>query len=198
MSKSLELAAARQKLTTFGHRFRVTKITNLLPDLELGAAAERDGSGREWDVGPSIAVQLPILDMGQARRAEARTLIKQAQDEYRGLAIKIRSRARRARARLRQARSVVQAYRKEILPLRREILQQTLRQYNAMQVGVLQLILAKQQQVLAGQQYIKALRNYWWARVGTDSILTGRLPSDAESNIDALGGQSITSNRGGH
>jgi hypothetical protein len=37
-------------------------------------------------------------------------------------------------------------------------------QYNAMQIGVFDLLRAKQEEVNAGREYVEALRDYWVAR----------------------------------
>jgi len=196
VKKSLDLAAAKQKLTTLLRRFGVTRITSVLPELAVGASSERDEGA--WDAGPSIALPIPIFDFGQAKRAQGRAQIAQGRDAYRALVVEVRSRAQRAAVQLRTAREMAQLYRKELLPLTRTILDQTLRQYNAMQFGVLQLIQAKQQQISLGQQYIETLQAYWLARAVVDSLLAGKLPSESGSAGNTTTGVSVGRNKGGH
>lgn len=196
VKKSLDLAAAKQKLTTLLRRFGVTRITSVLPELAVGASSERDEGA--WDAGPSIALPIPIFDFGQAKRAQGRAQIAQGRDAYRALEIEVRSQAQRAAMQLSTAREMAQLYRKELLPLTRTILDQTLRQYNAMQFGVLQLIQAKQQQISLGQQYIETLQAYWLARAVVDSLLAGKLPSESGSAGNTTTGVSVGRNKGGH
>lgn len=196
VERSLELKAAKQDLTTLERRYGVTKVTSVVGDVDVGAAAERDGG--EWDVGPSVELPIPIFDMGQARRAQARSLVDRARHRARALAVKIRSSARHAAARLTTARRAVRAYRKEILPLTRTILDQTLRQYNAMQVGVLRLIQAKQQQISAGRRYIQSLHAFWSARTQVETLLAGIMPHRADAAVATPSASAIGSNRGGH
>ena len=48
-------------------------------------------------------------------------------------------------------------------------------QYNAMQLGIFQLLQAKRQQINTGILYIETLRDYWLARTELEQILNGRL-----------------------
>ena len=68
-----------------------------------------------------------------------------------------------------------------------------------MQIGTPRLLLAKQQQIDAGRDYIQALYNYHVARVEFDQILNGRLilaaqvdaplsRGDGTVNVDTGGG----------
>ena len=58
----------------------------------------------------------------------------------------------------------------------RSILRETQLQYNAMQVGPLDLLRAKEQQIEAAGRYIDALREYWEAHADLTLLLAGRLP----------------------
>ena len=196
VANSLDLAIARQNLTTLGRRHGVTKVTSLIPELELGAEAERDE--REWSIGPAIALPIPIFDQGQARRASARSAIVKAQERYADLAIRIRSAARIERSRLLKARRTVEYYRKHILPLTAQILDRTLREYNAMQIGVFRLLDAKEQQIVAGQRYIEALRDYWISRARVEQLLNGRLPTETGDSAAVTAGSPGQPDKGGH
>ena len=59
--------------------------------------------------------------------------------------------------------------------MRARILDETLRQYNAMQLGVFQVLAAKRDQVQTGRAYVEALRDYWRTRAALDTVLAGRL-----------------------
>jgi cobalt-zinc-cadmium efflux system outer membrane protein len=63
-----------------------------------------------------------------------------------------------------------------MLPVRQRILRETALQYNAMQVGPLDVLRAKEQQVTAAERYIEALTSYWIARADLGIVLAGRLP----------------------
>ncbi len=62
--------------------------------------------------------------------------------------------------------------------MREQIIEHTQRQYNAMELGVFQLIVARRDQVRTAQEYVIALRDYSQARATLDLILAGRLVSE--------------------
>ncbi|MGI9385090.1 MAG: TolC family protein [Methyloligellaceae bacterium] len=176
IEKSLELAAARQKLITLAKTYRLTKAEAIIPDLEAGAEWERDDG--EEEKGPIFEVEVPIFDWGRARKAKARMEIVRARDEYTALAVKIRSAARLARAKLLTARKTTRYYQQSVLPQSRKLVTGSQRQYNAMQLGVFQLIQAKRRQIQAGQQYVEALSDYWKARARFALLMQGKLPGE--------------------
>ena len=51
----------------------------------------------------------------------------------------------------------------------------TLREYNAMQVGVFQLLQARREQLEGKRAYVRTLRDYWQARTTLEQLLAGRL-----------------------
>ena len=172
---SLELAAARSELLALGAAGRLENVEAWIQDFEVGGVAERDDG--EWEDGPAIALALPIFDWGMARDARNRAAVAQAQNRYRALHVEVATAARLASARLDKALHTVRFYQNAALPLRLRMLDQTQRQYNAMQVGLFDLLAAKRAQLAVGQAYIVALRDYWIARYAVDQLLAGRLPS---------------------
>lgn len=196
VANSLDLAMARQDIEAFGHRLGLAKDAALIPELDLGGQATWDRREQPaWDSGPTVSLPIPLLDQGQARVATAKAELQHRRQVYFALAVEVRSAAREARVQLVQARRTAEYYRTTILPLRSEILHETQLNYNAMQVGVFQLLLARQQQIDAGQRDIQALRDYWIARTNLDTILHGRLtmPSGAGNipssmNMPAMSG----------
>ena len=177
IEKSLDLAAGRQRLLTLAHQYGVDIATSIIPDLEIGLEVERGGAEREWGHGPSIGAVLPIFDQGQAKRATARMRIRKAQDMYWDTAVQVRSAARMVRANFKMARQQVRYYNKAVLPQTARILKATQLDVNAMQAGVFRLLLAKRDQIQAGQRYIQALQAYWQAVVQYKQLMSGRLPT---------------------
>lgn len=102
-------------------------------------------------------------------------MYRQSEARFRALAVKVRSEVRRARNHMLSARARVEYYRKVLLPLRGTIVEQTQLEYNAMLVGVFQLLQAKQAEIEAGRGYIEALRDYWIARAELEHAVGGRL-----------------------
>ena len=52
-------------------------------------------------------------------------------------------------------------------------------QYNAMSLGVFQLLQARRDQIRANTAYIGVLREYWNARLDLEQLARGSLPPDA-------------------
>lgn len=107
---------------------------------------------------------------------------------YRARAVGIRSAVRTAWNELMIADQQVKHYQNVLLPLREQIIEETQRQYNAMDLGVFQLIAARRDQVRTAQEYVIALREYWHARATMDQILAGRLVSIEGGLGDAIPG----------
>ena len=61
-----------------------------------------------------------------------------------------------------------------MLPLRQKVVEETQLQYNAMLVGVFQLLQAKREQIEAGARHIDQLRECWIARTNVEELLAGR------------------------
>jgi outer membrane protein, heavy metal efflux system len=176
VAASLDLAVAAQRIVTAGRTLGIDESVALLPELELGVEAKREHG--EWLVGPALALPIPLFDRGQARIARTRAELRQQQERYAALAVEIRSIARQAQGQLTAAEEIAGHYRRTILPLRQRIVGEAQLQYNAMQIGLPDLLRAREQQIEAGGRYIQALFDYWiaWARI--DQLLAGRAPHD--------------------
>jgi cobalt-zinc-cadmium efflux system outer membrane protein len=119
---------------------------------------------------------IPLFDQGQARTGRAAAELRRAQQEYYALAVKIRSISRALRDRAQGARDRASYYRDIMLPLHERIVNEAQLQYNAMQLGPIQLLRAREQQIETGAAYVEALRDYWLARAELAQLLSGRLP----------------------
>ena len=178
VERSLDLGATRLEVTQAARNVGIAAPFGLLPEAELGVSAEREPEG-EWAVGPAFSLPIPLFNQGQPAVASAQAGLRRAQAVYAARAVEVRSRARAAHATVAAARDQADYYAKVILPLRQRIVRQTQLQYNAMQVGTFQLLVAKQQQIDAGNAYIRALRDYWLARSELEQILNGHTPASA-------------------
>ena len=201
VAKSIELAALRQKIITLGYKHQLTSRKALIPDIGIGAEYERTGEGaeeREHEAGPVFDVTLPLFDQGQAKRARGIMEIRQAQDQYWAMGVRVRSAARLARVELLTAKKTVTYYERAILPQQVRLLTATTRQYNAMQEDVLRLIRAKREQIQAGRGYIDALRAYWRARSNYQQLKSGRLPDGGGDAIMVASAGAGGGEEGGH
>jgi len=174
LNRSVDLLNARQRLVSAGEQLGLNKATALIPESHMGALGERtDGA---WEVGPVLEFPIPLFDQGQARTGRAAAELRRAQQEYYALAIRIRSMSRAVRDRMEGARDRASYYRDILLPLQERIVNESQLQYNAMQLGPIQLLRAREQQIETGAAYVEALRDYWLARAELAQLLSGRLP----------------------
>ena len=95
------------------------------------------------------------------------------------------------------ARLQVNYYNAAILPQTARILGATQLNYNAMQTGVFRLLLAKRDQIQAGQRYIQALQSYWQTIVQYKQLMNGRLPSGS-APMGAVQSAAAGGESGGH
>ena len=78
----------------------------------------------------------------------------------------MRSRVVSAHARARQYQDV-------ILPAQHRVTEQTLLQYNAMQLGIFQLLEARQAELRVELEHVETLREYWTAAAELRALLAG-------------------------
>jgi cobalt-zinc-cadmium efflux system outer membrane protein len=186
LERSVELLAARQRMIVAGEQLGVNRATALAPEAHVGAMGERGGEG--WGVGPVLEFPMPLFDQGQARTARAAAELRRAQQEYYALAVKIRANARALLDRAQGAQERALYLRDIMLPLHERIVNESQLHYNAMQLGPVQLLRAREQQVEMGAAYVEALRDYWLARSALGQLLAGRLPAgDGVRGMEAAG-----------
>ncbi|MGH8501789.1 MAG: TolC family protein [Gammaproteobacteria bacterium] len=170
---NLALKATRRNIEAAAAVLGFTDATALIPLLKSGVDAEREKG--EWEVGPVVALPLPVFNQGRARVAAAQAELRRARQLYWAQAAEIRATVRAARATAISARNRARHVQNVLLPLYTRAVDSTQLQYNAMQVGVFALLAVKQQQIAAGLRYIETLLEYWLARTALEQILNGSL-----------------------
>jgi outer membrane protein, heavy metal efflux system len=175
LRQSLDLASARQRLIVTGEQLGFSRAVALVPEAFLGGGGELEEG--DWVVGPMFSVPIPLFDQGQARLGLAVAELRRAQQEYYALGVRLRSTAQLVRERLQGSQDRALYYRDILLPLRERIVHETQLQYNAMQIGVIDLLRAREQQIQAAIAYVDTLLDYWLARTDLEQLLRGRLPS---------------------
>jgi cobalt-zinc-cadmium efflux system outer membrane protein len=118
LTRSVELAHARQLVLATGERLGYERASSLIPSGSLGVEAEREEG---WKVGPAVAVPLPLFDQGQARIGRGSAELRRAQQEHYALAVRIRSAARALRDRLLGAHDRARYYQEVLLPLHERV-----------------------------------------------------------------------------
>lgn len=175
LARSIDVANARQRIIAAGQQLGYDCATSLIPAVDVGASAEREPE-EGWRVGPALSAPIPLFDQGQARIGRAAAELRRAQQEYYAVAVRIRAAARAAQERMLGAQDRALYYRDILLPLRERIVNETQLQYNAMQVGIFQLLREREHQIETAVAYVEALREYWLARADLEQISSGRLP----------------------
>ncbi|MBK7580137.1 MAG: TolC family protein [Myxococcales bacterium] len=170
LSRSLDLALARQRFTAAAKRANLARVEGLLPEVRAGVAAEKEINESRWGVGPAVGLELPLFYQGQGEVAAARAEMRRQARLHDVTAIQVRSAARTTAATLSVARERVRFYETVLLPLRERVVAETQLQYNAMNAGVFQLIAAKRDQVETGRAYVEALRDYWLTRAEHEQL----------------------------
>lgn len=178
IAQRLDLAAARKETEALERSLGLARGARWIGSVEVGAITERDSDGQRL-TGPSLSVEVPLFDQHQASIARLEAQWREARWRQDALAVEIRSEARAARSRLLSARAVSEHYRTVLLPLRERIVALSQQHYNAMTLGVYQLLAARQGEVNAYREYIESVRDYWIARSDLERVLGGRLPPAA-------------------
>ena len=101
--------------------------------------------------------------------------MQEAENRYAQLAIDVRAEVREAGGRLAAAHDSIRHYREAILPLADRVVEETLKFYNGMLLGVYDLLQAKQSQINAGRDYITAWREFWVASADLEHAIGGTL-----------------------
>jgi cobalt-zinc-cadmium efflux system outer membrane protein len=173
ISRRLDVAAAREEAQVSAHQLALAGGSRWLVG-GVGADLERDTDGKRI-VGPTARLELPIFDQKQALLARLEAELRQRQERLAALAIDARSEVREARGRVLATRGIAAHYRAVVIPLRERIVALSQQHYDAMLLGVYQLLVAKQSEVNAYREYIEAVRDYWIARAELARATGGKL-----------------------
>jgi len=168
----------------------MAKTTRWTGTVSVAVQAGRLRHNKRIAFGPSVALEIPLFDQRQAQVSKLEAYERQAENELHALAIDVRADVRSSRSRMLTARGVVEDYGKVIVPLRENVVRYSQEQYDAMLLGVYQLIQAKQSEFEAYREYIEALRDYWVARSDLERAIGGRLAAAAASPSAANPGTS--------
>ncbi|NGX51518.1 MAG: hypothetical protein K1060chlam2_01387 [Chlamydiae bacterium] len=173
IASSIDLKVAYKELlaTAAGLGIDTTKI--VFPQFDVGVSAERDDS--VWFVGPAFSLAIPLFDFGQANSAKAQAKIMQEWNRFTALAIEIRSKARSSRFKLLQAFRESRYLERVIVPLAEQITHSTLLQNHAMQIGIFQLLAAKQNELEKKIQTVHSQQDYWISKVILQTLLQGHV-----------------------
>jgi cobalt-zinc-cadmium efflux system outer membrane protein len=177
----LDLAMARANVDAIGRELALRTSTRFVPvRIDLGLEFEKE-PGSPQRRGPSVDLELPIFDFGQAAIARLEAQWRQAVKELEALAVDARSEVREARDLVAANRELARYYREVLLPQRIQVVNTMQLQFNAMQRTPNDLLLAKERELNTERGYVDAWRDYWIARAELEMALKGGSPSGAAS-----------------
>lgn len=154
------------------------ELVSSLTDIELGirhdTIFDNAASTRDNKKGYEISLRLPIFDTGSLQRdaMNARTLgaVNQLEATLRAAG----SNLRESYSAYRTAYDISRHHRDEILPLRKTIAEENQLRYNAMLIGVFELLADSRDQVSSVMAAIAAEQQFWLADAALQASLIGK------------------------
>ncbi len=181
ISQRRDLMAVREQVDSIGQALALKTNTRFLPaSINVGVDTEKQTDGQRI-TGPTLDIELPIFDQGEGEVPRLAAEYRQAQRQLQSLAIRIRSEVREARETLKIDRDQVTYFKKIVVPLNVKSVNQTLLQYNAMQVNTYDLFLTKQRELDTEREYIGVWRDYWISRAQLEEAVGGSLHPKEQS-----------------
>ena len=174
VAQRLDLGAAHMELAGIVRALGLTKKYRYVGALEFGVDTER-GSDRGNVTGPTLRLELPIFNQGQARIAKSEAELRRAERKLEALAIGIRADVRALHDKLAAQREAARFMETEVVPVRRAITAGMLLHYNGMLVGNYELFTTRAEQIEAEHKSIEALRDYWITRAELERAVGGNL-----------------------
>lgn len=182
LEANLDLRASEQRLEALARQTGIARTEGWLPHLDADVHAlygdpERASEPRvRW--GGGVGLELPLFDHNQGTLRAREAEFDSGLERYQGLALELRSAAREASNRLASAHARARQYQRVIVPAQSRVMEHMLLQYNAMQLGVFQLLEARRAQLEVELDYAETLREYWSAAAELSALLSGRRVTD--------------------
>jgi outer membrane protein TolC len=171
VAANLELAARRHELTSLGRAAGVA-AAGAWPEVEVGVRGVREADG-EWAIGGVVEATIPVFGQGVAARGAVVARLDAARARAESEALAVRAATRLAADRVRAADARAAHLRDVVLPLQRRVSAETLRQYDAMQLGIFALLDAQRAELDVARAEVEARRAAWVARCALDALLAG-------------------------
>jgi outer membrane protein TolC len=183
MDQRLDLAAARAQTEALAQQLGLERVTRFVNVIDLGPARVLEGAGSApYKNGYEIGFELPIFDWGGARVALAESIYRRQLEQVSQTVLNAQVEVREAYETYRSSLQIARHYRDQIVPLRRRISEENLLRYNAMQLGVFELLADARAQVAAVTEAIQAQRDFWIAQSDLEMALLGPIHPTALDN----------------
>jgi len=159
-----QVAAAAAAMQATAVRQGMTGVESLLGNAELLAEFERENG---WSSGFGAGARVP-LDLGLPARGRADARVRQAYQHLLQARLDSQTGARAAAMQVDAARRMALYQREVALPVSAAVFDGVVRDFNAMQIGIFQLLQARRDRVDAGRGYVDAVARYWRARAALE------------------------------
>jgi|694.fasta_scaffold02455_26 cobalt-zinc-cadmium efflux system outer membrane protein len=173
LQASLPLAASRARIDAQAEIAGLSGWKGRWMDSEVGVAALKEADSGSYGLGPALRIPLPVVDAGGAAAHAARARLESLIQEHEALALELRSKARETRERLRALAASEKHAREVLLPAERRLLEETLRNFNAMQVGAFDVLRVRIAEIDAERAHVNLLSRTRLARLELEALLAG-------------------------
>lgn len=179
LRQRLDVQMAQKEAEALAAGLGLTRSTRFINVFDLGVETEK-ATGERRITGPTLKLELPIFDQGQARISRQEAQYRQSEARLYGVAVDARSEMREALQRSTTAYLTAQHARDRLVPLRRQIVEESTLHYNGMLIGVYELLADAREQVTAVQSHIAATRDFWLAMADLQWAVGGKLPEQEQ------------------
>jgi outer membrane protein, heavy metal efflux system len=186
LEANLELAALKHRIESLARRAGVERLDGSLPSLVVDVHGlvgnpRNEPDDRDVRVSAGVTVEVPVFDRNQGTVASLVAEMEATIERYYGLAVDLRSAARDARNHLVSSHRRARHYQSVIVPAQRRVTEETMLQYNAMQIGIFQLLAAHREELDVRFAQVEARREFWTAMAAMEALLAGaRVPAGGE------------------
>ena len=195
MDRNLELKHREFLIEAAGAKMGLENVMTFVGDVEIEGEIERhDG---EYEYSGGIGFELPIFNFGKGRRSANRARIEAMGQRYEASQYALDTTSDILYGELAASREGIVLQRQKILPLSQKVLHGMQLEYNAMQIGVFDLLAAKREQLAAGIAYVEAVEDYWKTRANYEYLLAGGSPTIGSVPMTGMT-TSSAQNEGGH
>lgn len=182
VAASLDLLESKARIHSALASAGLARSSGQLPELDLGVVGKREPDGA-WGFGPEISTAIPIFDTGAAKVLAASAMARQRIAEHEHLSVQIGTAARRLSDRATALRGREAYVRETYLPLRRRLVEETMRAFNAMQIGAFDVIDAKEGEADARREHVETRAAAWIAALDLAELLAGSLNRDRVEDL---------------
>ena len=175
VQQRLDIRMAKAELETAARAQGLTGITSRL-DVELtviGGTVNSSGTTTKRS-GTQISVKLPLFDAGDMYRMQMNAQTLAAANRLQAAATQAASSLRETHAAYQTAFGIARQFQDEVLPLRQRIADENLLRYNAMQIGVFDLLTDAAEQNATVSAAIDSQQQFWLSDAALQSSLIGR------------------------